>query len=222
MDGENRVEVISGEAVKWPNGLAVDIYEKRVYWADAKTKAISSCDYWGGDLKTVLHSHKHLKHPFSLAVFEERLYWTDWDHEGVLAVNKFNGEDVKQVMNGVPGPMTVRIYHQMAQPNQTNKCERHRCHHICLPRAHIKTNNSNEDIKVDGLPYTCGCDMGFNTDLKDLTKCIPENYIADVISREITGEGNSSDNVLFLFFIIGLIVSGVLVAVSLQTFLKSN
>lgn len=78
MDGKDRVEVISGETVRWPNGLAVDIYDQRIYWADAKTKAISSCDYWGKDVRTILHSHEYLKHPFSLTVFEERLYWTDW------------------------------------------------------------------------------------------------------------------------------------------------
>jgi hypothetical protein len=97
MDGKDRVVVISGEAVRWPNGLTVDIFDQRIYWADAKTKAISSCDYWGKHVRTVLHSHEYLKHPFSLTVFEERLYWTDWDHEGVLSVNKFKGDDVKTV-----------------------------------------------------------------------------------------------------------------------------
>lgn len=39
-------------------------------------------------------------------------------------------------MHGVAGPMTVRVYHQQAQPNYIkNKCEFHNCHHICLPTA---------------------------------------------------------------------------------------
>uniref|UniRef100_A0A914XU34 Uncharacterized protein n=1 Tax=Panagrolaimus superbus TaxID=310955 RepID=A0A914XU34_9BILA len=216
MDGKDRVEVISGDAVRWPNGLAVDIYDQRIYWADAKTKAISSCDYWGKDVRTVLHSHQYLKHPFSLTVFEERLYWTDWDHEGVLSVNKFNGGEVKTVMNGVPGPMTVRIFHQMAQPNHTNKCDMHKCDHLCLPRAHIKKSNVEDEVLSSELPYSCGCDMGFL--LSDLTKCLPENGLVNLVAQEISGESNSSDHALFIFFICGLIVSGTLVTVSFQHF----
>lgn len=92
-------ELISGDSIKWPNGLAVDILDRKLYWADAKMKTISSCDYWGKQVRTVLHSHTHLQHPFSLAVFEERIYWTDWDQEGVISANKFTGDDIKMVIN---------------------------------------------------------------------------------------------------------------------------
>lgn len=70
---------------------------RRVYWTDAKLKMISSCDYYGRDTRIVIHSHHFLSHPFSLAVFEEKLYWTDWEREGVLTVNKFYGNDIKTV-----------------------------------------------------------------------------------------------------------------------------
>lgn len=43
-----------------------------------------------------------------------------------------------QVMNGVSGPMTVRVYHEMAQPDHPNKCADHECQHMCLPRAHLR------------------------------------------------------------------------------------
>jgi hypothetical protein len=64
----------------------------------------------------VLQSWSALKHPFSLSVFEvgafqltqfihqllqELLYWTDWDVEGVLAVNKFTGGDPKTVCHSL-------------------------------------------------------------------------------------------------------------------------
>lgn len=91
--------IISGEMIKWPNGLALDILEQRVYWADAKVKLIMSCDYWGQHIRVVLRSHERVKHPFSLTVFEERLYWTDWDQEGVLTANKFTGNDFKTVQS---------------------------------------------------------------------------------------------------------------------------
>jgi hypothetical protein len=77
----------------------LDILDERVYWADAKTKTIASVDYNGNDWRTILQSHTHIKHPFALAVFEEKLYWTDWDQEGVLVMNKFDGTEVKPVID---------------------------------------------------------------------------------------------------------------------------
>jgi hypothetical protein len=41
MDGSFRKAIISGDSIKWPNGLALDLLEQRIYWADAKMKMIS-------------------------------------------------------------------------------------------------------------------------------------------------------------------------------------
>jgi len=38
-------------------------------------------------------------------------------------------------MSGVTGPMTVRVYHEQAQPKHENKCEFSKCQYICLPKA---------------------------------------------------------------------------------------
>ncbi|KAI6171894.1 Calcium binding EGF domain-containing protein [Aphelenchoides besseyi] len=200
MDGNDRVEVLSGDAVRWPNGLAVDILDQRLYWADAKMKMIQSCDYYGQHIRTVLHSHEHLRHPFSLTVFEERLYWTDWDKEGVLTVNKFRGDDVNILLSGISGPMTVRVYHKQAQPEHPNKCANHNCQHLCLPRAHYRAKNSSEEKKLEGLPYVCACSKGFSKSLEDETLCILEG-----IAGVTNGSGFSFT---LLFFIFCLVVAG--------------
>ena len=221
MDGTNRVEILNGDSVRWPNGLALDVYDQRVYWADAKTKAISSCDYWGKGVKTILHSHQLLKHPFSLAVFEERLYWTDWDNEGVLSINKFNGQDVKVVMNGVPGPMTVRVYHEMAQPNLTNKCEMHSCDHICLPRAVIREAQQEEEGILQGLPFACACESGYRTGLVNTFSCIAKNLVGGGID-ELNNVTESSGGAGFTLFIVGLVVAAVLLLVSTLKSLEAH
>uniref|UniRef100_A0A915A9Z2 EGF-like domain-containing protein n=1 Tax=Parascaris univalens TaxID=6257 RepID=A0A915A9Z2_PARUN len=174
MDGNDRAVLISGDSIKWPNGLALDILEQRVYWADAKVKLIMSCDYWGENTRLVIRSHERLRHPFSLTVFEERLYWTDWDHEGVLTANKFTGNDFKTVMNGVSGPMTVRVYHEMAQPDHPNKCAGHECQHMCLPRAHLPAKRE-EDFVLKGRPYTCACMNGFMVSVDNHNYCVLES-----------------------------------------------
>ncbi|CAD6194433.1 unnamed protein product [Caenorhabditis auriculariae] len=171
MDGQNRVVIVKGDRVKWPNGLALDYVDKRVYWADAKIKSIFSCDYWGKDVKTVLHSHEYLRHPFSIAVFEDRVYYTDWEHDGVITVNKFTGSDVRKVMDKVSSPMTVRIYHKQAQPLMENKCIASKCDHICLPRAVIRQSEKSSETPWHDRPFSCACE---GTTPSDVLECLSE------------------------------------------------
>lgn len=156
MDGENRRVILTGKNIKWPNGLALDLLEERLYWADAKVKSIFSSDYYGNDVKVVLHSHSFLRHPFSLAIFEDRVFYTDWEHDGVISVNKFTGSDVTKLMTSVSTPMTVRIYHRATQPEHPNKCEWHTCvsDSLCLPRAMIQTDPTSP---LSHKPYSCVC-----------------------------------------------------------------
>lgn len=158
MDGEHRRTILKGGFIKWPNGLALDLLDKRLYWADAKVKSIYSSDYYGGDIKVVLHSHSYLRHPFSLAIFEDRVYYTDWEHDGVMSVNKFTGSNVTKLMNSVSTPMTVRIYHKATQPDHPNKCDLNECSEssICLPRATIRTAVASTRV-YEELPFSCVC-----------------------------------------------------------------
>lgn len=117
MDGTRRVAIIKTN-IQWPNGLAIDYLDRRIFWADAKLKTISSCDYDGGNRLVVLNSWSSLRHPFSLAVFEEYIYWTDWDTEGIHYVNKYSGDNTNAsvLLAGLAGPMTVRVYQEQNQP----------------------------------------------------------------------------------------------------------
>jgi hypothetical protein len=117
MDGTSRVAIINSN-IQWPNGLAIDYLDRRVFWADAKLKMISSCNYDGSDRLVVLSSWGSLRHPFSLAVFEEKVYWTDWDTEGIHYVNKYTGENSNGsvLLERLSGPMTIRVFQEQNQP----------------------------------------------------------------------------------------------------------
>uniref|UniRef100_A0A183C5M5 EGF-like domain-containing protein n=1 Tax=Globodera pallida TaxID=36090 RepID=A0A183C5M5_GLOPA len=202
--------IATSNVIKWPNGLALDILDKRVYWADAKTKQISTCDYWGEHVRVILHSHQHVRHPFSLAVFEERLYWTDWDQEGVLSVNKFHGKDVRKLMSGVSGPMTVRVYHKQAQPVLEDKCRDRECDHLCLPRALYQKTTSNAEIQLKGVPYSCACDNGFRVDVNNQSMCVSLDPIGEIsqepanVYEKVNGPGSFS--YMFVFFFLSVLL----------------
>ncbi|CAO4364405.1 unnamed protein product [Caenorhabditis nigoni] len=164
MDGQNRVIIIQGSLVIWPNTLALDYVDKRVYWADAKIKLIFSCDYWGKDIRTVLRSHQFLRHPFSMAIFENKLYYTDRQHDGVISVNKFTGTDLQNVMTEVKSPRTIRIYHQQAQPQlMENKCLESACEYMCLPRAVYKEASRGFEKALHDRPFSCVNEVNYES-----------------------------------------------------------
>uniref|UniRef100_A0A0K0CT19 Low-density lipoprotein receptor n=1 Tax=Angiostrongylus cantonensis TaxID=6313 RepID=A0A0K0CT19_ANGCA len=181
MDGQHRTVIVKGERVKWPNGLALDYIDKRVYWADAKIKSIFSCDYWGRDIKVVLHSHQYLRHPFSIAVFEDRIYYTDWEHDGVITINKFTGGEMRTVMQKVSTPMTVRIYHKLAQPKLPNKCDNSGCNEMCLPRAVYRKTEPALETDWHDRPYACMCQGNTPTDLIECAEMAIDDYIEGLV-----------------------------------------
>lgn len=96
LDGSHRQTIVSYD-IKWPNGLTLDLVRRRVYWVDAKLNLISSCDYDGAGRRQILRSPDTLHHPFSISVFEDFVYWTDWDKQAIFRANKFNGTNVTPI-----------------------------------------------------------------------------------------------------------------------------
>jgi len=49
-------------------------------------------------------------------VFEDRVYWSDWESSGVHYANKFDGSSPTVVARYVTGSTSIRVYHEQAQP----------------------------------------------------------------------------------------------------------
>ena len=73
----------------WPNGLSLDYEEDRLYWCDALLDHIQHANLDGTDLKTI--SSRMIKHPFSLVVFGQKLFVTDWRLDAIIEMDKLNG-----------------------------------------------------------------------------------------------------------------------------------
>ena len=77
ISGTHRQTIIT-ENITWPNGIALDVPEQRIYWCDAKWNRIESANVDGTDRK-ILISNEYLGHPFGLTILGDYFYWTDWD-----------------------------------------------------------------------------------------------------------------------------------------------
>ncbi|KAG8200378.1 hypothetical protein JTE90_028559 [Oedothorax gibbosus] len=139
MSGRGRIIICRVDDITdgaWPNGLTLDYIALRVYWIDARSDSIHTITYAGKDHREVLRSHESLSHPFSIALFGNYVYWTDWRTNSVLRANKWNGTDVRVVQRAITQPFDIMVHHPSRQPkgNATNPCKENNggCSHLCL------------------------------------------------------------------------------------------
>lgn len=182
MDGSQR-QVIISKGVTWPNGLAIDYPNSKIYWADAKQHAIECSNLDGSDRIKVLSTH--LPHPFALTIFEDTMYWTDWNTKTVSAANKITGKGFRSVHENFHFPMDIHAYHPARQPDYQDRCQKDRrgmrggCSHLCLPN---KTSRR------------CGCPIGLSLKEDGKTcKSVPDKLVLvarrkDIRLRQLTGK----------------------------------
>lgn len=120
MDGSARRVLFdtTNAEIAWPNGLTIDYYSETLYWVDARYHTVASCDYDGERYSVIVRDHSIVQHPFQVAVFENNLYWTDWDAYSVRSVNKFSGELVEDVVSRLQSatPYGIAIWQNSTQP----------------------------------------------------------------------------------------------------------
>ncbi|KAK0162271.1 hypothetical protein PV327_008621 [Microctonus hyperodae] len=131
MDGTKRMTIISTK-IYWPNGLALDIVNKRVYFADSKLDFIDTCKYDGSQRLQVLASSHYLLHPHSLTLFEDTMYWTDRQLNRVLSAHKFHGNNQTVVSHLISHPLSIHVHHPVLQQIFPSPCANVTCDHLCL------------------------------------------------------------------------------------------
>lgn len=138
MAGELRRTIIQVDKSfgGWPNGLTLDYAQKRIYYIDAHSDSIHTTDYDGFDHHLVIRDQETLSHPFSISLFENYVYWTDWRTNSVMRANKWNGSDVTVIDRTSSQPFGIQILHSSRQPREgtISPCADNNggCSHLCL------------------------------------------------------------------------------------------
>lgn len=137
LAGEHRKTIIQVDKTVggWPNGLTLDYAQKRIYFIDAHSDSIHTTDYDGNKHHLVIRDQETLSHPFSISLFENYVYWTDWRTNSVMRANKWNGSDVTTVDRTSSQPFGIQILHSSRQPREgPSPCADNNggCSHLCL------------------------------------------------------------------------------------------
>ncbi|XP_044727187.1 prolow-density lipoprotein receptor-related protein 1 isoform X2 [Chrysoperla carnea] len=161
MDGSNP-RVIVNEYLGWPNALTISYETNELFWGDAREDYIAVSNLEGQNVKIIISRSQNpdinLHHIFAVAVWEDYLYYTDWETKSIQRCHKYDGTNCTQLTTAIHRPMDIHVLHPYRQkPLQAhaNPCAVHNCSTLCL-------------LTPEPPYYKCAC---------------PENYVLDPIDR---------------------------------------
>lgn len=56
-----------------------------------------------------------LPHPFALTLYEDTLFWTDWNTHSIHSCQKQNGEEHREIHSNIFSPMDIHVFSQKRQ-----------------------------------------------------------------------------------------------------------
>ncbi|XP_012384581.2 low-density lipoprotein receptor-related protein 8 isoform X7 [Dasypus novemcinctus] len=170
LNGVDRQTLVS-DNIEWPNGITLDLLAQRLYWVDSKLHQLSSIDFSGGNRKMLISSTDFLSHPFGIAVFEDKVFWTDLENEAIFSANRLNGLEISVLAENLNNPHDIVIFHELKQPRAADACELSAqpdggCEYLCLPAPQTSGHSPK---------YTCACPdtMWLGPDMKRCYRAPP-------------------------------------------------
>ena len=133
LDGSNIKQLFKEPVVYWPNGITIDYIAERIYWVDARMDYIGSSDLHGKKFKKIIEKNLFVQHPFSVAVFKDIVYWSDWSINSILRADKDDGTAISGLVNQLSSLMDIKVYAHGIQIG-SNPCSNVSCQYICIAK----------------------------------------------------------------------------------------
>lgn len=194
MDGSNP-RVIVNTSLGWPNALTIAYDTQELFWADAREDYIAVSDLNGNNIRIVASRSKNpqlqLHHVFAIAVWENYVYWTDWETKTVERCHRYKGDNCMSLLSTLHRPMGIRVLHPLSQPERTNPCLKANCSSLCLlkpdPPYYACNCPENYILEEDGRSCKSNCTQS-HFECKTTYKCIPFWWKCD--NQDDCGDGS--------------------------------
>lgn len=183
MDGSNFTRILTwNDNIAWPNALTIDFFTDRLYFADAHLDYIAFTDLEGRHRHYVLRGNT-VPHVFAISLFDDYIYWTDWNLKSINRANKFNGENWQILRNTTHKPYDIHIFHPLRQLPYYNPCSNNNggCSHLCL----ISPPPASSYLNIEGYgeegqtTFACACPNQFYLSV-DKKTCIANCTLGQV------------------------------------------
>ncbi|TWW55336.1 Pro-epidermal growth factor [Takifugu flavidus] len=112
LEGKSRVVIASTDLVS-PSGLTIDFTEDRLFWCDLRRGVVETAALDGSHRQVLLDNQ--VGRPFDLAVFEDRLWISDQEHQQLRSVHKRTGKNLQNI-HGLLQPASIVVVHPLTRP----------------------------------------------------------------------------------------------------------
>lgn len=194
MDGSDP-KVIINSSLGWPNALTVAYDTDELFWGDAREDYIAVSDLDGKNIRIIASRTRmptlQLHHVFAIAVWEDFVYWTDWETKSVERCHKYRGDQCSSLLSTVHRPMDLRVVHPLRQPESSNPCKNANCSALCFltPQEPFYTCACPENYMLADDKRTCKANCtSAHFECKSSYKCIPFWWKCD--TQDDCGDGS--------------------------------
>ncbi|XP_032774864.1 low-density lipoprotein receptor-related protein 1-like [Rattus rattus] len=129
MDGNSR-KILVNQGLGRPTSIALDQLSWKIFWSDEKFHCIGSVNLDGSGIRMMQLTQ--IQSPFSVAVFEDKVFWSDLQTRTIQSVEKMTGKDRAVLIKRSGQPFGLKIMHEVLQPRSSSPCLDIGCSHLCL------------------------------------------------------------------------------------------
>ena len=160
LDGTKRHIVLND--VGRASGLTLDHVTDRFYWTDSAAPAIESYNLQTKRRESLVI--ENIAYPYSITLYRDYIYWTDWNTGNFERANKTTGADRSKVHNPMESVTSMLVFHASRQPG-SNSCAANNgdCSHFCIALPGIDSQFS--------ATHKCSCPTHYEISLDNKT-CI--------------------------------------------------
>ncbi|XP_039702410.1 low-density lipoprotein receptor-related protein 6-like isoform X1 [Pteropus medius] len=129
MDGSSR-KVLLSQGLGWPTSIVLDQLSWKIFWSDDKFHCIGSTNLDGTG--TSMLQLTQIKSPFSVAVLEDKVFWSEMKTRTIQHMKKMTGKNRAVLIKHFEQPNGLKIMHEVLEPRSSNPCLDTGYSHLCL------------------------------------------------------------------------------------------
>ncbi len=150
MDGSNQRFIVNDKSLGWPNALTISFETNELYYGDAREDFIAVCDLDGKNKRIItsraMNPSLNLHHIFAIAVWEDRIFWSDWELKSIEYCDKYTAKSCGTLVQTIHRPMDIRIFHSLRQTKLQIPFKK--------KMSDVKKTDSNNKKKTDFNSFT--------------------------------------------------------------------